>query len=788
MSNFESYFRILTWLIALLLSAFAAGCGGGGQGPILGGGGIAALAPMVTATAPLATASIVTGVEINSKITATFTKDMAPETIGTSTFTLGCPAAVAGTVAYVAASRIAIFTPTANLPTNATCTATVTTGATDTTGIPLASNFTWTFATGAVLDITPPRVSATIPANNATGVPINAKVDATFSEAMDPSTITTTTFTLKQGATAVPGTVTYSGVSAVFTPAGNLAASTTYTATITTGAQCLEGVAMAANYTWSWTTAAALDTTAPTVTGTNHANGATNVAINTRVGATFSEGMDPLTITNVNFTLKETVTGTAVADTVSYSGVSAVFIPASNLAFSTRYTVTVKGGVSGAKDLAGNALANDFVISWTTAAAPDTTAPTVTGTVIANGATNVPINTKVGATFSEEMDPLTITNATFTLAQGATAVSGAVTYSGVNAVFTPASALAASTTYTATIATGAKDLAGNALAANYSWSFTSLARNYAAWSDQGIVYTAPAGDAYYPSVLYDLNGFGGSVTYAMWYTDASGAAFLVTSSNGTSWSSPTTITGLGGRAHHVQVLYDANHFGLGPSGPSYRMWYWDIGASLYDISAIATAESRDGVNWVNNTALTQDASAQLVTGAGAGWNRGSYGPVYLFYQPSAANSGADPWSYSYIMYYDGTDGSSEETGLAYSADGVFWKAYYANPVLPFSASPAWDSDYSVYGTVYRDALGFHFWYSGGVSSPNEGIGYAFSSDGKTWTKNSTPVFQTTDGAAYRNSRTYTPSIIDDGSGTLKMYYSAMGASGVKKIGWASLSP
>lgn len=473
MSNFESYFRILTWLIALLLSAFAAGCGGGGQGPILGGGGIAALAPMVTATAPLATASIVTGVEINSKITATFTKDMAPETIGTSTFTLGCPAAVPGTVAYVAASRIAIFTPTANLPTNATCTATVTTGATDTTGIPLASNFTWTFATGAVLDITPPRVSATIPANNATGVPINAKVDATFSEAMDPSTITTTTFTLKQGATAVPGTVTYSGVSAVFTPAGNLAASTTYTATITTGAQCLEGVAMAANYTWSWTTAAAPDTTAPTVTGTIHANGATNVAINARVGATFSEGMDPLTITNVNFTLKETVTGTAVADTVSYSGVSAVFIPASNLAFSTRYTVTVKGGVGGVTDLAGNPMASDFVISWTTAAAADTTPPTVIRTIYANGAVGVSINAEIGATFSEGMDPLTITTVTVGLRQGATAVPGTVTYTSMNAVFTPASSLAPATLYTATITAGATDLAGNALTSPYSWSFTT---------------------------------------------------------------------------------------------------------------------------------------------------------------------------------------------------------------------------------------------------------------------------------------------------------------------------
>jgi len=140
------------------------------------------------------------------------------------------------------------------------------------------------------------------------------------------------------------------------------------------------------------------------------------------------------------------------------------------------------------------------------------------------------------------------------------------------------------------------------------------------------------------------------------------------------------------------------------------------------------------------------------------------------------------------MYYDGTDGSREETGLAYSTDGAFWKAYSGNPTLRASASPAWDSNDAVYGSIFRDALGFHYWYSGGVSSPSEGIGYAFSSDGKTWTKNSTPVFRTTDGTTYRNSRTYTPSVIDDGSGTLKMYYTAVGVGGPKKICWATLSP
>jgi len=77
------------------------------------------------------------------------------------------------------------------------------------------------------------------------------------------------------------------------------------------------------------------------------------------------------------------------------------------------------------------------------------------------------------------MDPSTITNATFTLTQGTTPVAGTVTYAGVTATFKPTANLAASTVYTATLTTGVKDLDGNALAANYSWSFTS-AQSYTA--------------------------------------------------------------------------------------------------------------------------------------------------------------------------------------------------------------------------------------------------------------------------------------------------------------------
>jgi hypothetical protein len=110
------------------------------------------------------------------------------------------------------------------------------------------------------------------------------------------------------------------------------------------------------------------------VSGATIADGALNIAIDTRVVATFSEGMDPLTITNVNCALTETFSGRAVSGTVSYSGVSVElyaddFGPAYYLLRpNTRYTVTIKGGAGGVVDLAGNPMAMDYVSSFTTGA------------------------------------------------------------------------------------------------------------------------------------------------------------------------------------------------------------------------------------------------------------------------------------------------------------------------------------------------------------------------------------------------------------------------------------
>ena len=364
-----------------------------------------------------------------------------------------------------------------------------------------------------------------------------------------------------------------------------------------------------------------------------------------------------------------------------------------------------------------------------------------------------------------------------------------MTYAGVTATFTPTVSLTPNTIYTATITTGVKDPAGNALATNYSWSFIS-AQSYTAFNDQCIVYTAPSGDAKYPSVIYNSNNFGldsALPTYKMWYSDGTNI-YLITSSDGIHWSNtPTQCTGLGAVASHAQVLYDSNHFGLGPSGPLYQIWYW-TGNMDYSISDISTAQSTDGINWTNSVTITQDdPSNQLVVGDSViAWNNGTYGPVCLFYQQGASNKGVNPWGYSYVMYYDGTDGSMEETGLAYSTDGLSWTAYTGNPVLAVTPT-AWDSNDAVYGTVYHDTNGFHYWYSGGVASPYDGIGLASSSDGNTWTKNPDTILDINDGDAYRDSRCCTPSVINDGTDSLKMYYQAQTTGGSIDIGLAILA-
>jgi glucose/arabinose dehydrogenase len=109
------------------------------------------------------------------------------------------------------------------------------------------------------------------------------------------------------------------------------------------------------------------DTVAPTITATNPAAGATAVALNATVSATFSKLMDPTTITS-SFTLVPQSTGQPLAGSVVYDGndPSLTFTPSVQLPPGTILTATVKGGANGVKDLSGNTMSADKVWTFTT--------------------------------------------------------------------------------------------------------------------------------------------------------------------------------------------------------------------------------------------------------------------------------------------------------------------------------------------------------------------------------------------------------------------------------------
>ena len=493
--------RQLTCLMGLLLFMFISGCANITAIPMRpGASGTPSAFPSPIATpvssngSPLVSITVprnaATGVAINLKPTVTFTEPMTASTLNTSTFKLHGPdnALIAGSVTYV--GRTATFRPTGNLTGNTLYLATITTGVQDLDGNAMEREFVWSFTTGSSTDTTAPQVASSFPDQAATNVPINFRPTVIFTEAMDPLTITNTTFTLNGPDNApVAGSVTYIGTTATFQPTDHLKTNTVYTWGISTGAQDLAGNALDHRFEQTFTTGSSTDTTAPTVVSTDPLHDAYEVSTYVEPTVTFSEAMDPLSLNTTTFILRgpDILNGPdnqLVAGTVTYAGMTATFNPLNKLLASRRYTVTI---TTGSQDLAGNALGNVFEYTFKTKAdsgsgggggsSSGNTSPTVISRVPAQGAIDVATNTAINATFSEAMKPLSLTTGnTFTLTGPGPdnlVIAGDVTYVGVTATFTPNEVLAADTVYTAKITTAAMDLGSHPLKNDAVWTFTT---------------------------------------------------------------------------------------------------------------------------------------------------------------------------------------------------------------------------------------------------------------------------------------------------------------------------
>ena len=114
------------------------------------------------------------------------------------------------------------------------------------------------------------------------------------------------------------------------------------------------------------------DSVAPTVSGVMPTEGATDVAATANAEVTFSEDVDPNTLSTTTFTLAKQGTSQPLTAQMSYDAATkrATLNPNADLDPSTTYLATLKGGPTGVKDLAGNPLAEDKTWSFSTAAAP----------------------------------------------------------------------------------------------------------------------------------------------------------------------------------------------------------------------------------------------------------------------------------------------------------------------------------------------------------------------------------------------------------------------------------
>ena len=294
-----------------------------------------------------------THVSLNARLAIRFTEPPLESSVNASTFTLTTGSAsgtqVEGEVEVHGID--AYFYPSADLAQGTTYTATLTTGIMDHQGDHLQTPYIWTFTTGASITEAPTVLSVS-PADRATSVASDTAVTARFSETIDASTIGAASFTLTKSGTSTPvaGTATGSGNMATFTPSAPLEADATYTATITSAVKSSDGVAMASSYDWSFTVAAPPAPTA--LISVTPFDGATFVATNTSITATFGGPMDSSSVED-GFTVRS-ASGTQIAGTIFMTNSTAVFRPSAPLDGATTYTATLSADV---KDTLGQPLA-----------------------------------------------------------------------------------------------------------------------------------------------------------------------------------------------------------------------------------------------------------------------------------------------------------------------------------------------------------------------------------------------------------------------------------------------
>lgn len=310
-------------------------------------------------------------------------------------------------------------------------------------------------------DTVSPSLTRSVPLPGATGISLDTGLEFEFSEPMNVDTVQVAISpTVSLGVPAWLG----GGTRLALQPSTRLEPSTTYTVTVTgkDGA----GHELTGTRIFSFTTAGAVDTTSPSITSSIPAHQSTQVALGTVLEFEFSE---PMNVDMVQVSISPTVM--LGAPSWSDGNTRLSLQPGTNLAQNTPYTVTVTG-----KDLAGNSLTGNRVISFsTTGPAPDSTPPEPLGQLPADLATGVERTASITILFSEPMDTASV--------EGAFAITSPIGYStgafswnnaGTEMTYKPSADFDYGVDVNWQVSTTAKDLAGNTLQAPITGTFRTV--------------------------------------------------------------------------------------------------------------------------------------------------------------------------------------------------------------------------------------------------------------------------------------------------------------------------
>jgi hypothetical protein len=323
---------------------------------------------------------------------------------------------------------------------------------------------------------TAPTVINFNPISGATGLGTNAIIEAQFSAPIDPNFLFGVT--LSQGGSTVTTTPVMSAGNTVLqlVPSVPLNANTIYVLTIA-GVKDPAGNTVA-TVSSSFTTGPTYDITAPSVVSIDPPNNAT-VGTNVVAKIVFNKPLNPLTVNNSSIVMNLSDTGQWIPLTVtpSANGLEVTLTPQVPLLPNTTYRYYVSSN-SYVQDQDGNNIWAGWYY-FTTSSGAVTSPLTVTSVSPANGDTDLPLNAVVIAHLSATIDPTSWSQNSIQLMNGSSSVAGTVSEpNNQELIFTPTSALAASTVYTVSVS-GFVDANSNAVSP-YSESFTTGAAASAA--------------------------------------------------------------------------------------------------------------------------------------------------------------------------------------------------------------------------------------------------------------------------------------------------------------------